>query len=251
MKISIVTPVRNAEKFIRRTMDSIHGQKGDFELEHIVCDGLSTDGTPEILKEYPAAKVISRKDGGPFDAINYGMDLATGEIGAWPNADDDYMPGALQKDAAFFETRPECRWLYGNCPIIDAEDREIRKPITFYKELIGFQYSRNALLCENFINQPATFWRMDLWRQIGGLKSIYKAAWDYELWLRMAELAPARHIRCDLAAFRRHDTSISENLFERQFDEELKIAGEYGNAFHRLIHSFNRWKITTAYKLMS
>ena len=61
MKISIVTPVYNAAKYIRRTMDSIHGQKGDFELEHIVCDGRSTDGTLEILKEYPAATVISRE----------------------------------------------------------------------------------------------------------------------------------------------------------------------------------------------
>ncbi len=251
MKISIVTPVRNAEKFIRRTMDSIHGQKGDFELEHIVCDGLSTDGTLEILKEYPAARVISRKDGGPFNAINYGMDLATGDIGAWLNADDVYMPGALQKVAVFFERHPACRWLYGNCPIIDADDREIRKAITAYKELIGFLYSRNVLLCENFINQPATFWRMDLWREIGGLSSVYKAAWDYELWLKMSEAAPARHIRSDLAGFRRHGESISERFYEKQFAEELEIAGKYGNALHRLIHRFNQWKITTAYRLMS
>ena len=251
MKISVVTPVRNAEKFIRRTMDSIHSQKGDFELEHIVCDGLSTDGTLDILKEYPAARVVSRKDAGPFDAINHGMSLATGDVGAWLNADDVYLPGALQRVCRFFAEHPECRWLYGNCPIIDAGDREIRKPITLYKELIGFFYSRNMLLCENFINQPATFWCMDLWREIGGLSATYKAAWDYELWLKMAAAGRARHIRRDLAAFRRHEDSISENFFERQFSEELAIACRYGNAFHRLIHRFNKWKITTAYKLLS
>ena len=84
-------------------MDSIHSQKGDFELEHIVCDGQSTDGTLEILKDYPQAQVISRKDGGPFNAINYGMNLATGEIGAWLNADDVYCPGTLQKVVEYFQ----------------------------------------------------------------------------------------------------------------------------------------------------
>ena len=251
MKISIVTPVYNGEKFIRRTMDSIHGQTGDFELEHIVCDGQSTDRTLEILKEYPAAKVISRKDGGPFNAINYGMNLATGEIGAWLNADDIYMPGTLQRVAAFFAEHPKIQWLYGNCPIIDAEDREIRKAVTLYKELIGFFYSRNVLLCENFINQPATFWRMDLWRRTGGLTSTCVAAWDYELWLQMSALARAGRMRTDLAAFRRHEDSISEKTFRRQFEEELAIAKKYGSFLHYLIHKFNCWKIVTAYKLMS
>ena len=251
MKISVITPVYNGEKFIRRTMDSIHSQKGDFELEHIVCDGQSRDGTLEILKEYPQARVISRKDGGPFNAINYGMDLASGEIGAWLNADDVYLPGTLAKVAEYFEKNKKCQWLYGNCPIINAEDEEIRKPITYYKELIGFFYSRNMLLCENFINQPATFWRMDLWRSIGGLQSVYKAAWDYELWLKMSAQAPAHHLHCDLANFRRHEESISENFYERQFSEELQIASEHGNFLHRAIHKFNQWKIVTAYKLMS
>ena len=251
MKISIITPVYNGEKFIRRTMDSIHSQQGDFELEHIVCDGQSTDGTLDILKDYPQAKVISRQDGGPFNAINYGMNMATGEIGAWLNADDVYLPGTLARIAAYFQEHQSCQWLYGNCPIIDAEDREIRELITCYKEMIGFFYSRNILLCENFINQPATFWRMQLWRDMGGLKSIYKAAWDYELWLKMSLRAPAHHLHCDLANFRRHEESISENFYQKQFSEELQIAGEHGNAIHRAIHKFNQWKIITAYKLMS
>ena len=251
MKISIVTPAYNAAKYIRRTMDSIHGQRGNFELEHIVCDGLSTDETLEILKEYPAAKVISRKDGGPFNAINYGMERCTGDIGAWLNADDVYVPGALEKVAETFRRHPECQWLYGNCPIIDSEDREIRKPITAYKELIGYFYSRNVLLCENFINQPATFWRMDLWRKIGGLRSVYKAAWDYELWLKMSLEAPARHLHCDLARFRRHGDSISERFYEKQFAEEIQIVREYGKLPHCWIHRFNQWKITSCYRLMS
>lgn len=251
MKISIITAVYNGEKYIRKMCDSIHSQKGDFELEHIVCDGLSKDRTLEILKEYPEIKVVSRKDSGPFEAINNGMNMATGEIAAWLNADDMYAPGALEKVVTYFEKHPECQWLYGNCPIVDGEDKEIRKPITLYKELIGYFYSYNVLLCENFINQPATFWRLDLWRKIGGLQSIYKAAWDYELWLKMAQVAPARHLHKDLAYFRRHESSISETSFVRQFEEELSIARDHGSALHSLIHKFNQWKITTVYKMLS
>jgi hypothetical protein len=92
---------------------------------------------------------------------------------------------------------------------------------------------------------------MDLWRSIGGLKSVYKAAWDYELWLKMSKKAPAHHLHCDLANFRRHEESISENFYEKQFTEELQIASEHGNFLHRAIHKFNQWKIVTAYKLMS
>lgn len=251
MKISIVTPVRNGKRFIRQTVESVLNQQGEFELEYIVCDGQSTDGTLEILAEYPECTVISRKDGGPFHAINYGMDLASGDIGAWLNADDIYLPGTLAKVARCFQEHPETGWLYGNCPIIDENGREIRRPITLYKELIGFRYSYNMLLCENFINQPATFWCMSLWQELGGLNSIYKAAWDYELWLKMAQKGPAIHLHADLAAFRRHAGSISENFFEKQFAEELAIARQYGNRIHGAIHAFNAWKIVTAYKLLS
>lgn len=119
VKISIVTPVRNGKRFIRQTVESVLNQQGEFELEYIVCDGQSTDGTLEILAGYPECTVISRKDGGPFHAINYGMDLASGDIGAWLNADDIYLPGTLAKVARCFQEHPGTGWLYGNCPIID------------------------------------------------------------------------------------------------------------------------------------
>ncbi len=255
MKISVVTPVYNNAAYIRDTLESVLGQQGDFELEYIVCDGLSTDGTLEILREYEAAgkiTLIARKDGGPCDAINFGMARATGEVGCWLNGDDCFVPGALARVAELFRRHPAAQWLYGRCRIVDAQGREVRKPITWYKNLLGFFYSRNVLLCENFVNQPSTFWRMSLWRAIGGgLDSQYKAAWDYELWLKMGEKAPALAVHEYLAEFRRHPGSISENFFERQFAEELAIARAHGNAIHGLIHRFNTWKIVTAYKLLS
>ncbi len=252
MKISVVTPVYNGEKFIRQTVESILSQTGDFELEYIVCDGKSTDNTLKILEEYKdRCTIISQKDGSPQVAINNGMAMATGEIGCWLNADDLFEPGTLQKVVDTFKKYPNIGWIYGRCCIIDEKDREIRKPVTWYKNILGYFYSRNVLLCENYINQPATFWRMDIWRKANDLSPEYKAAWDYELWLKMSKLSKAKHLRCYLSKFRRHDSSISENNFEKQFTEELAIAKANGNFIHWLIHKFNVWKIISVYQLLN
>ncbi|MCP4179179.1 MAG: glycosyltransferase [bacterium] len=204
IKISVITAVKNGERFIRQTVDSVLSQKGNFQLEYIIRDGCSTDRTLDILKEYgDKLTVISKKDGSPQEAINAGMEMATGNIGCWLNADDIFEPGTLQKVVNTFEKSPKYKWLYGRCRIIDANSNEIRKPITWYKNLIGYFYSKNILLCENFINQPATFWIMDLWKEVSGnLNREYKAAWDYELWLKMAQKSKAVHLREYLASFR-------------------------------------------------
>ncbi len=251
MKISVVTPVYNGERFIRNTIESVLSQQGDFELEYIICDGQSTDNTLAILEEYQdRCTVVSRRDGSPQAAINNGMAMATGDVGCWINADDQFEPGALQTVATIFRNSPQTQWLYGRCSIVDENNVEIRKPITLYKNLIGFFYSRNVLLCENFINQPSTFWRMEVWRKAIDLDPRFKAAWDYELWMKMSLIAPARAVHKYLARFRRHSGSISENHFIRQFDEELEIARKYGNKLHYWVHKFNVWKIVTVYKIL-
>jgi len=252
MKISVITPVLNGEKFIRQTVESVLSQKGPFELEYIVRDGCSSDGTLAILAEYgDRIKVVSQKDGSPQEAINRGLSEASGDIGAWLNADDIYLPGTLAKVVETFSSKPSAQWLYGRCSIIGGDGAEIRKPVTLYKELLGYFSSRNVLLCENYISQPATFWRMDFWRSLGGLSSPWKAAWDYELWLKMSSLSKPLAVHSRLASFRRHPNSISENFTQRQFQEELSIAKMHGNCLHYSIHAFNSWKIVAAYKLLN
>jgi glycosyltransferase involved in cell wall biosynthesis len=240
MKISVITACLNSKRYIRQTIESVLSQKGSFELEYIIRDGCSTDGTLDILEEYKdKCIVISQKDGSPQEAINAGMNMATGNVGAWLNADDIYLPGTLQAVVNAFSSNPTKQWLYGRCNIINENNLEIRKPITLYKNFMGYFYSRNILLCENYINQPATFWKMDLWRQVSGnLDTKYKAAWDYELWLKMANTSPAIHIRKHFTSFRRHNESISENHFEKQFKEELAISNQYGNFIHYSLHLF-------------
>ena len=246
MKISIITPVLNGELYIRQTIESVLNQKGDFHLEYIVKDGGSSDKTLEILEEYKdRCIIISQKDGSPQEAINSGMALATGDIAAYLNADDVFEANALQFVASEFKKNPKCQWLYGRCKIVDSHNNKIRRFITLYKNIIGYKYSKYILLLENYINQPATFWKMDLWKKVGGLNSKHLAAFDYELWLKMAEIAPAKSIHTYLARFRRHTTSISENNFTEQFKEELQISKTYGTSLQYYIH-----KLTIAIRIL-
>ncbi len=250
-KISVITAVLNGEKHIRETVESVLSQKGDFDLEYIVRDGKSIDRTLEILREYEdRCVVISEKDGSPQQAINSGMEMATGDICCWLNADDCFNPGTLERVANVFEGHPDRLWCYGYCSIIDGNGREIRKPITWYKSILGYFFSRNMLLCENYINQPSTFWKRELWEMAGYLENEYKAAFDYHQWIKMAGLSKAIPIHTRLARFRRHPGSISENHFERQFDEEMSIVRQYGNFMHVFIHTLNRYKIVFIYKLL-
>lgn len=236
-RVSVITAVKNGERFIRQTIESVLSQKGTFELEYIIRDGCSTDGTIDIIKEYGDKIIlISKKDGSPQEAINAGMNMATGDIGCWLNADDIFMSDTLQKVVKAFSKHPDRGWVYGRCNIVDQNNKEIRKPITWYKNLIGYFYSKNILLCENYINQPATFWKMNLWGQVCPLSKKYKAAWDYELWLKMANDSKAIHIRSYLASFRRFEGTISETHFEKQFVEEVEISKKHGNKLHFFVH---------------
>lgn len=253
MKISVVTPVLNGEKFIQRTIESVLSQSGNLQIEYIIKDGESTDRTLQILDGYqhhPEVMVISKPDTSLYDAINQGFEHATGDIGCWINADDFYEPNTFQKAVDAFKKHPDREWLYGRCDIIDENENEIRKPITWYKNLIGWNYSHNMLYCENYINQPATFWKMDLWKRVGGLSNKYKIAADYHLWLKFAQESKATALHQKLAHFRRCGESISDNQFEAQFDEGQNAAQEFAPPLPCAIHRFNCWKTKFVYRML-
>lgn len=254
MKISVITPVLNGERFLRQTIESVLAQTGDFELEYIIKDGGSIDGTLAILDEYskhPAITVISKKDKSLYDAINQGFELASGDIGCWINADDTYEPDTFQNVVTLFKRHPGKQWIYGRCDIINEAGNEIRKPITWYKNLIGWFYSYQILLCENYVNQPAAFWKIDLWHKVDGLSMKYRIAADYHLWIKFAQISKAIALHKKIAHFRRCGESISDNQFESQFQEELEIAKLFCGKITYAIHQLNCWKIVITYKILS
>jgi glycosyltransferase involved in cell wall biosynthesis len=253
MRLTIVTPSYNQAPFIERTITSILDQ-GYPDLEYLVMDGGSTDGTVDILTRYADRLTwVSEPDNGQSDAINKGLRKATGDVVAFLNSDDTYAPGALASVARYFEENPAMQWVYGKCRIIDEHDREIRRPITLYKNLLLRSYSYRKLLAENFISQPATFWRRDLHAEIGYLNEDEHYVMDYEFWLRLGRRYPAGVIPNYLANFRMYDASKSGSLSNPQFQDELRVAKAFsdGDRLAILAHEFNCRKIVWTYRLMA
>ena len=152
IEFSVIMPSFNQEAFIGRAVQSVLDQKGVDGIELLVMDGGSTDGTVELLKGFgDRITWVSEKDRGQSDAVNKGIRRARGRFLAWLNSDDILYPGALSKAAAFFKAHPETMWIYGRCNIIDGEDREVRRWITRYKNLLLRNFRYEKLLVENFL----------------------------------------------------------------------------------------------------
>ena len=223
-KISVITPSFNQANFIERTIRSILDQDVNFPLEYIVVDGGSTDGTLDILEKYKnRLNFISEQDEGQSDAVNKGITMASGEIIGWLNSDDVYLPGTLQKVADHFEVNPALQWLYGYCRTIDENDEEIRGWITCYKKNRSRRFNYKRLLTENFISQPAVFFRKDAFLKSGPLDLSQHYAMDFDLWLRLSRLSPPLVLNDYLASFRLHGSSKSTTNFRKLFTEQYQI----------------------------
>jgi glycosyltransferase involved in cell wall biosynthesis len=229
VKISIIIPSYNASEFIEKTIQSILGQ--DYpEVECIVIDGGSTDGTLDILEKYEG-KIIwtSEKDKGESDAINKGLRLASGDIVAYIDADDVYENGCFQKVANFFEKNPRVKWVCGKCKIINENGLEIRKPITSFKNFWLKRYSYKKLLVMNFIPQPAVFWRKELTNEIGLFNVTEHFVMDREYWFRAGTKYNLGFIDHYVASWRMHPRSKSVLYFFREAKDSLRIANKYAD----------------------
>ncbi|GFO69657.1 hypothetical protein GMLC_32360 [Geomonas limicola] len=209
-KISIVTPSYNQAQYVRRTIESVLSQ--DVDLEYIIVDGCSTDGSAEIAKEYNGcARVIVEKDKGQSDAIAKGFALATGEILGWLNSDDMYLPGALRQVVQAYEEGQE--FFYGHVFIVDAQDALLRKRIAIPANFDDLYYGRYI------IPQEATFFSKMLYRAAGGVDPSFHYAMDYDLWLRLALLQQPKRLDTFLSCFRYHHNQKSSrrpDLYTRE-----------------------------------
>ncbi len=257
MKFSIITPNRDGEKFLEKSIDSIHNQKSDnIDIEHIVVDGLSKDRSGDIFASRTGDidNLIIEKDTGPANAINKGAGKATGDIVTWLGSDDIYFPGTFKKVRETFLKNPDCAFCFGNCIIINEHGDEIRGGITRFKKTFFPLSSRFTFQCINYISQPAVFVRRSAWLEAGPLREDMVAAWDYEFFLRLWQIGPGVLVAgVPLSAFRWHQSSISGQLFHIQFKEEYDEARKDAGTFsiQTLIHFFVRWGIVGIYELMT
>ena len=225
MKFSIITPAYNSEQFIAETIESVINQKGNFSIEYIILDNCSTDETISIAKSYQHAIetgarkihcrgiqiiVISESDFGMYDALNKGFLRASGDIYAWINSDDIYLPGAFAIMAKVFDAYKNVDWLKGITSYITKESTvwQVGLPYIYAQTWIqAGVYGREKY----FIQQDSTFWRSHLWDKVGKIDTNYKRAGDYWLWARFAEVAPLVTVRALVSCFRHVAGQISED----------------------------------------
>lgn len=204
-KVSIVTPSYNQAEYLGRTIDSIASQDYPF-VEHVVVDGGSTDDSVQILhsRDSDLTWWVSEADRGQADAINKGFAHTSGDICAWLNSDDTYLPGTISRVIQAFETHPDVDVVYGDLIVVDAYDAYIDQWKVARFDLAGYVYLDRGVL------QPAAFWRRSAFEAVGGVNDSLHFAMDLDLFMRMA-LAGFRflHIKEPLAAFRNTGTNKS------------------------------------------
>jgi glycosyltransferase involved in cell wall biosynthesis len=223
LRITVVTPSLNQATFLPRTLDSVLGQRGAFELDYRVQDGGSRDGSIEVLERYADRLQFKvEPDRGQADAVNRAFRHADGDVVGWVNSDDLLLPGALDRVASVFRERSETVWVHGRCEIIDEQNRPIRPWLSAYKDWRCRRYSYQKLLLENFVSQMTVFWRRDA-IDATPLDETLHYALDYDLWLRLGKRSDPVFIDAPQAAFRWYDTSKSGALFDRQFEEDLRV----------------------------
>jgi len=217
MKVSIVVPSYQHARFIRSTLDSILSQ--DYEnLEVLVFDGGSTDGTVEILESYgDKIQYVSRKDHGQSDAINQGLRKATGDILAYLNSDDIYFPGAIRRVVQHFQENPRSLCAYGQAYHLHADGSIMER---YYSE--PWSYSRLLDVC--YLCQPAVFWRREVMEQFGVFDDGLHLAMDYDYWLRVGRSVPFDYLEdAYLAGSRLHDDTKTLSQRVKVHEEILQV----------------------------
>jgi len=220
LKFSIVTPSFNQGQFLEETIRSVLDQRYE-PLEYIVIDGGSTDESISVIQRYEdrLAYWISEKDRGQVQAINKGLAKATGDVFAFINSDDVYLPGAFKAVADYFQEHPDCQWLCGDTIMFGSGHKS---------ELIKSRVPRSAAQCLSWAyrsQQPGMFWKREL------VNSGFDEAWpydfDHDLYVRLLLSGQVcEHLPLPVAAYRLHAASKTVAEGYRQ-DEEFDRSAEY------------------------
>jgi glycosyltransferase involved in cell wall biosynthesis len=218
MKFSVVTPCLNAASHIEETVASVSAQSvlrdSGAEIEHIVCDGGSTDGTLEILRriEKPHMRIVSQTDRGMYEALARGLRTASGDVLAYLNAGDYFHPQAFAVVRDVMAAHPDCRWLTGYTVTYNDAGAAVRA-------VLPYRYRRRLLRCGAYgrllpiVQQESTFWKRELMARVDFDRlAALRLAGDYYLWRCFAEVADLHIVSAHLGGFRVHAGQLSENL---------------------------------------
>jgi glycosyltransferase involved in cell wall biosynthesis len=223
--VSIITPSFNQAQFLEETILSVLDQ--DYpRIEYILIDGGSTDGSLEVIQHYAnrLAKWVSEPDRGQTDAINKGFAWANGEILAWLNSDDTYLPGAVGEAVDYLVTYPEAGMVYGDANLVDESGQVLGR---FPAKQTDYRRLRRGYV---HIPQQASVFRASLWQRVGPLDPTFFFAMDYDLWVRLARLAPLHYTPRLWANFRLHGGGKSVVADDRCWPEMLRVHQREGGS---------------------
>ena len=244
--VSIVTPSLNQGQYIEETILSVLNQ--DYpNIEYAVIDGGSTDNTIDILRKYQDRLLwVSEKDRGQSDAINKGFRMAKGDILAWLNSDDTYLPSAVNKAVSLLNSHSDTKMVYGKTHYSDETGKIIGEYPTG-----PLDYKRLAIF--NFICQPSTFFKKEVFFDAGGLDLELRHSMDYDLWIRIVRNFSVEYLPEYLSIYRLHSQSktISEIHALKSSEECLKTVMKYynwapANRVYGYCHHFVKYMTPTA-----
>jgi glycosyltransferase involved in cell wall biosynthesis len=216
LRVSIITPSYQQAEYLEECLRSVEQQQVE-GVEHIVVDGGSTDASKAIIERFAGGLAwwCSERDKGQSDAINKGLAHATGDVFTWVNSDDLLMPGALARVTAAFSADPTLL-VYGGLVIHRYHDGDRPFP------LLNDPADADQLFRDPVINQPATYYRLDVVKAIGGVDPALRYVMDVELWWQVLFRHGTRHLRfdvVDLAIFRLHEGSKTVSAHGGFLDE--------------------------------
>lgn len=220
--VSIVTPTLNRADLLERTLRSVRNQSYA-NMEHIVVDGGSSDRTLDLLRRYEATYPLrwsSEPDGGMYEAINKGMRQASGEILAYLNSDDLYLPWAIEVVVEKFARHPEADFVFGAA--IDVDDRTGRQTFNFQQPFNADYIQRSGFLC-----QPTVFWRRRVLQEEGAFDESLRYIADCEYWMRAAGRRHFVRLMEFVAVERNHEATLREAEAEGLMAELITTRARY------------------------